>query len=206
MMKVIFVIMMLLINNDDIIALSFNDSVQRGQQQQQQQQLPFKEFCLNHIHLTVKPELHQPILCPNLANTGLYNTQNYICERLSSNQSIHHYHQQQEYMNNKLYWKDLFIKLIKHLSTREVMFIGDSITVNTYFHLKCLAEYVDINISQLKLEKRASPYPSQLKSSQYRFSDNPLITSAVESAHRERWYNHIHRHHSIKYLIFNTGI
>ena len=43
------------------------------------------------------------------------------------------------------------------------MFIGDSITVNTFFHLKCLAEYADIDISQLKLEKRASPYPSQLK-------------------------------------------
>lgn len=132
--------------------------------------MTLKEFCQKHIHFTVKVELHQqPILCPNLANTGLYNTQNFICERLSSNLSIRHYHHQQEYMNSKLYWKDLFTKLIKHLSTREVMFIGDSITVNTFFHLKCLAEYADIDISQLKLEKRASPYPSQLKSSQYRF-------------------------------------
>ena len=206
MMKVIIVIMMLLIEND-IISLSFNDNVQGGQQQQQQLKMTLKEFCQKHIHFTVKVELHQqPILCPNLANTGLYDTQKYICERLSSNLSIRHYHHQQEYMISKLYWKDLFTKLIQHLSTREVMFIGDSITVNTFFHLKCLAEYADIDISQLKLEKRASPYPSQLKSSQYRFSDNPLIASAVESSHRERWYNHILRHHSIKYLIFNTGM
>ena len=111
MMKVIIVIMMLLIEND-IISLSFNDDVQGGQQQQQLK-MTLKEFCQKHIHFTVKVELHQqPILCPNLANTGLYDTQKYICERLSSNLSIRHYHHQQEYMISKLYWKDLFTKLI----------------------------------------------------------------------------------------------
>jgi hypothetical protein len=134
-MTVIIVIAMLLIEHE-IIALSFNDNVQGGQQQQHQVPLKMtlKEFCQKHIHFTVKVQL-QPILCPNLANTGLYDTQKYICERLSSNLSIRHYHHQQEYIISKLYWKDLFTKLIKHLSTREVMFIGDSITVNTFFHL-----------------------------------------------------------------------
>ncbi len=107
MMKVIIVIAMLLIEHE-IIALSFNDNVQGGQQQQQCQvplKMTLKEFCQKHIHFTVKVELHQqPILCPNLANTGLYDTQKYKCERLSSNLSIRHYHHQQEYMISKLYY------------------------------------------------------------------------------------------------------
>ena len=49
-------------------------------------------------------------------------------------------------MHTKLYWGDLLTKFINHLSNAKVMFVGDSLTVNTYFHLKFLAEFAHIDI------------------------------------------------------------
>jgi hypothetical protein len=164
-----------------------------------------KEFCQKHMNLTIQPQ-KQPILCPNLAAAGLKNTQYYICEQLISNISIHHHLQQKEYIHTKLYWGDLFTKLINHLSTGKVMFAGDSLTVNTYFHLKCLAEFAHIDIPQVIIEDKPSPYPSHFNSTLYGFSNNSRIRSAVTSADHEPWYIYIIQNPSVKYLILNTGM
>lgn len=164
-----------------------------------------KEFCQKHIQLTVQPQI-QPILCPNLAAAGLKNTQHYICEQLISNNSIHHYLQQQEFVHTKLHWGDVLTKFINHLSNRKVMFVGDSLTVNTYFHFKCLAEFAHIDIPQVIIEENPSPYPSHFNSTLYGFSNSSRITSAVTSADHEPWYLYIIQNPSVQYLIFNTGM
>ena len=164
-----------------------------------------KEFCQKHMNLTIQPQI-QPILCPKLAAEGKANTPHYICETLNSNISIHNYLHQHEYIYTKLFWNDLLTKFIDHLSNREVMFVGDSLTVNTYFHFKCLAEFASIDIPQVIIEDNPSPYPSHFKSTLYGFSNSSRINSAVISADHEPWYLYIIQNPSVKYLIINTSM
>ena len=159
-----------------------------------------KEFCQKHMNLTIQPQI-QPILCPNLAAAGNANTKHFICQTMNSNISIHNYLQKHKYIHTKLFWDDLLTKFINHLSNREVMFVGDSLTVNTYFHFKCLAEFASIDIPQVIIEDKLSPYPSHFKSALYGFSNSSRITSAVISADHEPWYLYIIQNPSPKYSI-----
>ncbi len=59
------------------------------------------------------------------------------------------------------------------------MFVGDSLTVNTYFHLKCLAEFAHIDIPQVIIEDKPSPYPSHFNSTLYGFSNSSRMQSLL---------------------------
>lgn len=170
-------------------------------------QQTLKEFCHNkEIHiLTIQPEL-QPYLCPQLVHERRNNTHKYICNKLNVNTTtIYDYQHQKLYNPTKVFWKRLLNRLINHLGNHQVLFVGDSLTTNSYFQLKCLGEFASVSIPHVLLSVASYPSPF-IRSSLYSFSYHTHVMSAIKLANEEQWYHYILERNPVKYVIFNTGM
>lgn len=173
------------------------------------------DFCLKNIHQTIQPII-QPFLCPSLAKKNT-TKKHYICDRFVATTNISM--ASKIYLETKLNWQKLLNKFVKHLTNRQVIFLGDSLMGNIKMQLQCLGEFTNVDIMKFVINVTsetmgALPIVANF-SSMYRFNlaqlqqSYNLTNESFKKNSINTWYNKVRKDSNTfmkQYLVINTGM
>jgi len=186
----------------DLLIHYFILKVKAKNEHQLQQSISLKQFCETMYNDTIEPEI-QPIICPKFFYSSIHNV---VCPRLfDSNINFSNPLLSSSYADTKLHWQHLLNKFKKHLGDRGVLFVGDSLKLQTVAQLRCLEDFTAVSIMHHIHDSVVTGFPTQLNSSLYNHSKYTK-EFIIDAAFRQEWYYNIRGNNRIKYLVINTGM